>query len=252
MPVVGILGHDHAFGLGYHGPTAFVLRWSEFGWIEGRNISIEYRWAVGTQRALRRDCSRVARLQVNVIVTSGPAILALKQATSVIPIVFATAERPGRYRHGCELGETRRQHHRYIDSKHGDSGKRVEILREPCYWYFDGRQSWASWRSRRRPTRWGRFASAATKLGLEVVVYEFEIAGRYRYRLERAMEGRRRLLSAQMRIEALIGLASMRLVGGLDSNDDAQRFAKPCRPGGLILMGKDLDEPVPSRLATCR
>jgi hypothetical protein len=43
--------------------AAFVQRLRELGWIEGRTITIEYRWGGGTQRALRRDRGRVGQAQ---------------------------------------------------------------------------------------------------------------------------------------------------------------------------------------------
>jgi putative ABC transport system substrate-binding protein len=75
--------------------AAFVQRLREFGWIEGRTIAIEYRWTEGrTERAAEIAAEFVQR-KVDVIVTSGTGmVLAAKQATSVIPIVFAATGDP--------------------------------------------------------------------------------------------------------------------------------------------------------------
>ena len=75
--------------------AAFAQRLRELGWIEGRTIAVEYRWAEGrTERAAEIAAEFVQR-RVDVIVTSGTGIvLAAKQATSVIPIVFAAAGDP--------------------------------------------------------------------------------------------------------------------------------------------------------------
>jgi putative tryptophan/tyrosine transport system substrate-binding protein len=75
--------------------AAFVRRLHELGWIEGRTVAIEYRWAEGrTERAAEIAAEFVQR-NVDVIVTSGTAsVVAAKQATSVIPIVFAAAGDP--------------------------------------------------------------------------------------------------------------------------------------------------------------
>jgi putative ABC transport system substrate-binding protein len=71
---------------------AFVLRLRELGWIEGRTIAIEYRWVEGHTERFAEIAAEFAKLKVNVIVTSGtPAVMALQQATNMIPIVFATA-----------------------------------------------------------------------------------------------------------------------------------------------------------------
>jgi putative ABC transport system substrate-binding protein len=74
---------------------AFVQRLRELGWIEGRNVAIEYRWADGRTERLAEFAAEFVRLKVDVIVTSGtPPVIAAKQATSVIPIVFAAVGDP--------------------------------------------------------------------------------------------------------------------------------------------------------------
>ena len=75
--------------------AAFVQRLREHGWIEGRNIAIEYRWAEGRPERFAEIASEFVRLKVDIIVTGAtvPAITA-KQTTSVIPIVFAAAVDP--------------------------------------------------------------------------------------------------------------------------------------------------------------
>ena len=67
----------------------------ELGWMEGRTIAIEYRWAQGRSERAAEIAAEFARLKVDVIVTDGtPSVIAAKQATSVIPIVFAGAGDP--------------------------------------------------------------------------------------------------------------------------------------------------------------
>jgi putative ABC transport system substrate-binding protein len=75
--------------------AAFVQRLRELGWIEGRTITIEYRWAEGRSERFAEIAAELVRRKVDVIVTSATeAIVAAKQATSVIPIVFAAAGDP--------------------------------------------------------------------------------------------------------------------------------------------------------------
>jgi putative tryptophan/tyrosine transport system substrate-binding protein len=75
--------------------AAFVQRMHELGWMEGRTIAIEYRWAQGRSERAAEIAAEFARLKVDVIVTDGtPSVIAAKQATSVIPIVFAGAGDP--------------------------------------------------------------------------------------------------------------------------------------------------------------
>src|SRR6516162_5847574 len=91
LPTIGFLVSGTPLS---HGPwvAGFVQRLRELGWIEGRTIAIEYRWAEGrTDRAAEIAAEFVGR-KVDVIVTSATAsVVAAKQATAVIPIVFAAA-----------------------------------------------------------------------------------------------------------------------------------------------------------------
>jgi putative ABC transport system substrate-binding protein len=75
--------------------AALVQRLHELGWNEGRTVAIEYRWAEGREERFAQIAAEFVRLKVDIIVTSGtPQVLAAKQATSVIPIVFAAAGDP--------------------------------------------------------------------------------------------------------------------------------------------------------------
>jgi putative ABC transport system substrate-binding protein len=127
--------------IGYLGPTtpavenqrvaAFVQRLRELGWIEGRTIAIEYRWAEGRGERFTEIAAEFVRLKVDVIVTyATPPAIAAKQATSIIPIVIAVAgdpvstglvaslARPGGNVTGLSVQQT------------DLAGKRLELLRE--------------------------------------------------------------------------------------------------------------------------
>jgi len=69
--------------------AAFARRLSELGWIDGRNIKIEYRWAAGDDRQTKEFAVEFVQQKVDVIVTSAFGVLAAKEATSTIPIVSA-------------------------------------------------------------------------------------------------------------------------------------------------------------------
>src|SRR5262245_21506562 len=74
---------------------AFVQRLRDLGWIENRTVVIEYRWAEGRDERFTEILAEFVRLGVDVILTyTNPAALAAKQATAVIPIVFAGAGDP--------------------------------------------------------------------------------------------------------------------------------------------------------------
>jgi ABC-type uncharacterized transport system substrate-binding protein len=125
--------------IGYFGPAtldsqrfaAFVKRLRDLGWIEGRTIAIEYRWSEGRNERLAETAAEFVRLKMDVIVTSAtqPSV-AVKQATSAIPIVFAAVAdpvgagvvkslaRPGGNATGMSLQQT------------DAAGKRIELLRE--------------------------------------------------------------------------------------------------------------------------
>jgi len=75
--------------------AAFVQRLRELHWIEGRTVAIEIRWAEGRNERLADTAAEFVRRKVDVIVTSAtPPTVAAKQATSVIPIVFAAVGDP--------------------------------------------------------------------------------------------------------------------------------------------------------------
>src|SRR6516162_5903530 len=87
LPTIGYLGASTP-SLDTQRVGAFVQRLRELGWIEGRTIAIEYRWSEGRTERYAEIAAEFVRLKVDVIVATGGAIPAAKQATSVIPIVF--------------------------------------------------------------------------------------------------------------------------------------------------------------------
>jgi putative ABC transport system substrate-binding protein len=94
LPTIGILGTTTASAQAQR-TTAFTQRLRQLGWIEGRTVVIEYRWAEGRYERFAEIAAEFIGLKVDVIVTSATApVLAAKQATSVIPIIFAVAGDP--------------------------------------------------------------------------------------------------------------------------------------------------------------
>ena len=94
LPTIGFLGASTRSAEN-EWIAAFVQRLRELGWVEGRTIVIEYRWAEGHDERLAEIAAEFVRRKVDVIVTWGSeAAIIAKQATSVIPIVFAAMGDP--------------------------------------------------------------------------------------------------------------------------------------------------------------
>ena len=93
LPTIGFLGTASASAW-RPWTAAFVQRLRALDWIEGRTVAIEYRWAEGRTERYAEIAAEFVRLKVDIIVTSGGAVVAAKQATSIIPIVFAVANDP--------------------------------------------------------------------------------------------------------------------------------------------------------------
>ena len=93
VPTIGVLAGGTPSS---HGQlvAALVQRFRELGWTEGRTAAVEVRWAEGRSERFAEIAAEFVRLKVDVIVTSGLAVPAVRQVTSVIPIVFAGASEP--------------------------------------------------------------------------------------------------------------------------------------------------------------
>jgi putative tryptophan/tyrosine transport system substrate-binding protein len=94
LPTIGFLGSTTPSAQSQW-TAALVQRLRELDWIEGRNVAIEYRWMEGRNERVAEIMAEFIRLRVDVIVVQGTAaVVGAKQATSVIPIVFAVAGDP--------------------------------------------------------------------------------------------------------------------------------------------------------------
>ena len=89
LPTIGFLGTSTPLAMSQW-IAAFVQRLRELGWIEGRTVAFEYRWAEGRSERMAEIAAEFVRLKVDIIVTyATPPVVAAKQATAVIPIVSA-------------------------------------------------------------------------------------------------------------------------------------------------------------------
>src|SRR5215467_5783079 len=175
LPTIGFLGSSTASAMSQW-VAAFVHRLRDLGWIEGRTIAIEYRWAEGRSARAEEITAEFIRLKVDVIVTSGaPQVLAAKQATAVIPIVFAAAgdpvdnglvaslARPGGNVTGLSLQQT------------DVAGKRLELLREIVP-HLRRLAFMGNLGDPARMLELGDVQAAARKLGLEITTPEIRRA----------------------------------------------------------------------------
>ena len=130
MPVIGFLNSESPGPLAQL-VSAFHRGLNETGYVEGKNVIIEYRWARGQYDRLREMAADLVRRRVAVIVTTGasPSLLAARSATREIPTVLIAGEpmqdgivvsfnRPGRNATGVSL---------FTDAL---SAKRLELVRE--------------------------------------------------------------------------------------------------------------------------
>ncbi len=93
LPTIGFMGTSTP-GAWAEWVAPFRGRLRELGWMEGRNINIEFRWAESRNERFTDIAAEFTHLNVDVIVTAGTGIIAAKRATSVIPIVFALSNDP--------------------------------------------------------------------------------------------------------------------------------------------------------------
>jgi putative ABC transport system substrate-binding protein len=94
LPTIGFLGGASA-SVWSAWVTPFVRRLRELGWIEGQTITIEYRWAEGHIERFADIAAEFVRLDVDIIVAAGTGpVLAAKQASSRVPVVFPIAIDP--------------------------------------------------------------------------------------------------------------------------------------------------------------
>src|SRR6516162_8581469 len=129
LPTIGMLGSSLA-AFSYWLP-ALLRRLRELGWIENRTMAIEYRWTEGHNERYAQLAAELVRLKVDVIVALGsPAIVAAKQATAVIPIVFPLASDPVGDGLVASLARPGGNITGLSNEQPDLAGKRLEILRE--------------------------------------------------------------------------------------------------------------------------
>ena len=175
LPTIGFLGQSTRSAAS-EWVAAFVERLHEIGWIEGRTVAIEYRWGEGSSERAAEIAKEFVRHKVDVIVTSGtPQVIAAKQVTSIIPIVFATAGDPVGTRLVASLAHPGGNITGLATLGSDLAGKRLELLRE----VVSGFARVAIMGNANNPftvLELGEVQAAARSLSLDVVVLEIRRA----------------------------------------------------------------------------
>jgi putative tryptophan/tyrosine transport system substrate-binding protein len=129
LPTIGFLGASPS--IESQRVAAFVQRLRELAWVDGRNLAIEYRWAEGRNERYAENAAELVRLKVDVIVTvATPPTVAAKQATAVIPIVFAAVSDPVGTGLVASLARPGANATGLSNQTSDTAGKKLEFLRE--------------------------------------------------------------------------------------------------------------------------
>src|SRR5262249_34285822 len=230
--------------------AAFVPRLRELGWTEGRTISIEDRWSEGRAERAAQSAAEFVRLKVNVIVTSGtPQTLATKQATSIIPIVFATAGDPVGNGLVANLARSGGNITGLSLQSNDIAGKRIELLRE----IVPGLRRLAILANVGNPfsvLELGEAQAAARALGLEVGPLEIrrpeDIAPGFE-----ALKGRAEAL--YVCTDGLVNANRIRInTSALSATSDHARLSRLRRSGRSDVLWSKPPGPVPAFRRLCR
>ena len=239
IPTIGFLGSATSATLGQW-VAAFVQHLRELGWIEGRTVAIELRWAEGRTERYAEIAAEFVRLNVDVIVTGGtPTALAAKRATAVIPIVFAMTGDPvgtGLVAHLARPGGNLTG----LSTQTTDTvSKRIELLRE----VVPNLRRLAILANIDSPVvvlEMGEAQAAANTLGLEVVTLE---VGRAQD-IERTFETLGRADGLYVCADPLVSanrtrINALALAARLPTMHDLRENAVP---GGLMSYGPNIPD----------
>ena len=129
IPTIGFLGSATSTAWS-RWTSAFVGRLGELGWVEGRSVTIVYRWGEGREDRQREIVAEMVRLKVDVIVTGGATLALAKQSTTQIPIVFGLAADPVGAGFVSSLGHPGGNITGLSVQATDIAGKRLDLLRE--------------------------------------------------------------------------------------------------------------------------
>jgi putative ABC transport system substrate-binding protein len=218
---------------------AFRLGLRDLGWVEGKNINIEYRYAEGSSDRLPDLAAELVRLKVDVIVvSSSTAALAAQKATRAIPIVMASGGDPVASGLGESLARPGGNITGLSQMSQELAGKRLELLKEivpklsrvAVLWNPQGAGSQLSWKEIQRP---------AKQLGLQLHSLEVRSSNDF----DKAFEAATRARAGALFIvpDPVVGTNLKRIAGlaaksRLPSILHRSEFADA---GGLVAYGPD-------------
>jgi putative ABC transport system substrate-binding protein len=111
--------------------AALAQGMQELGWTVGRNLRIEYRWSAGDAEANRGNAAELVALPPDVIIAgASPAMMALQQATSTVPVVFLAVTDPVGAGYVASLSRPGGNATGFVFVEYGISGKWLELLKE--------------------------------------------------------------------------------------------------------------------------
>ena len=250
LPTIGFLGASTPSAMSQW-VAAFVQRLRELGWIEGRTVAIEYRWAEGRSERFAEIAAEFVRLKVDVIVTAGPHQSSRQsrrhrssrsssrwRGTRSAAGLVASLARPGGNVTGLSIQTT------------DLAGKRLELLRE----VVPGLRRLAIMANVGNPAavlEMGEVQAAARTLGLEVATLEIRRARGYRARLRGAQGPRGGTLCLCRPAREHQPGSHQHLGAGRATADDV-RSSGVRRSGRSDVLWTKLPGPVPARRRLCR
>jgi ABC-type uncharacterized transport system substrate-binding protein len=148
--------------------AAFLQGLRELGWIEGRNLRLDYRWGGGDVARIRRDAVELVALTPDVILAVGGQVMGpLQEATRTVPIVFTQTADPVGAGYVASLARPGGNATGFTNFEYGVSGKWLEVLRE----VVPGITRAAVLRDPTNPAgtgQWGAIQAVASPWGVEL------------------------------------------------------------------------------------
>ena len=245
----------HRIGILLVGSSSFYSAWidvfrqglKELGYIEGKNIAIEYRYAEGKADRLPTLAAELVGLKVDVILTSStPSVLAVKKATSTIPIVFVSINDPVASGLVTSLARPGGNITGLTILAAELSGKRLELLKEAVPKVTRVAFLWNSANPAQAP-QWKEAQAAAQELRLQLQSLEVRSSNDFDSAFEAALRERAQALVTTP--AALLSTHLKRIVEFAAKNRLPAMYAQPavCRRWWFDVLCARLYRPVPSR-----